>query len=84
MQHQVDLVGISFLEGSLESLGIDFLQNGLEGVERFLEDLVPVSLSHVDDDWDKKGEGVALVSLEDVEEIVILEKAHCSVGNLKM
>jgi hypothetical protein len=65
-------------------LGIDLLQDRLESVEGLLKDLVPVGLSHVDDDWDEEGEGVALVGLEDVEEIVILEEAHCPISNLKM
>lgn len=84
LKHQVDLVCVSFLEGSLESLGIDLLQDRLESVEGLLKDLVPVGLSHVDDNWDEEGEGVALVGLEDVEEIVILEEAHCPISDLKM
>lgn len=35
-------------------------------------------------DWNKKREGIALVSFKDVEEVVILEEAHSSICYLKM
>ena len=45
---------------------------------------MPVSFSHVDDDGHKQRESVALVGLEDVEEVVILKEAHGSVSHLQM
>lgn len=84
LQHQVDLVRVALLEGSFEGLGVDFLQDCLESVEGLLEDLVPVSLGHVDDDRDEEGEGVALVGLEDVEEVVVFEEAHCPISHLEV
>ena len=35
-------------------------------------------------DWYKHGESLILVGLQDVKEIVVLEKAHCSISNLQM
>jgi hypothetical protein len=72
------------LESLVEGEWIDLLQNGLESNKRFLENLVPVVFGEVNDDWHKHGEGLVLVSLQDIKEIVVLEEAHCSVGNLKV
>jgi hypothetical protein len=44
--------------------------------------LVPVVISKINDDWDEHWEGLILVSLENVQEIIILEEAHSSIGNL--
>ena len=43
-----------------------------------------MGLSHVDDDRNQKRESVALVSLEDVEEIIIFEETHRSVSHLQV
>lgn len=84
LQGKVDLVLITLFKGTLECLRVDFLENGLEGIEGLLEDLVPMGFGHVDDDWDEEREGVALVSLEDVEEVVVFEEAHGPIGYLQV
>ena len=72
------------LEGLVEGQWIDFLENGLESNERLLEDLVPVVISEVNNDGHKHWEGLLLVSLEDVQEVVVLEEAHGPVSNLEV
>ena len=39
-------------------------------------------LCEMDDNRHQHGESLVLVSLEDVEEVVVLEEAHCTVGHL--
>lgn len=39
-------------------------------------------LCEMDDNRHQHGEGLVLVSLEDVEEVVVLEEAHGTVGHL--
>ena len=72
------------LEGLIKSKRIDFFEDGLESNQRFLEDLMPVILSKIDNDWNKHWECLLLVSLQDVQEVIILKEAHCSVSNLKV
>lgn len=84
LQHQVDFVRIFFLQRSFESLRIDFLQDRLQSVERFLQNLVPVGISHVNYDRHEQRESVALVSLEDVQEVIVFKEAHCSISDLQM
>jgi len=72
------------LECLIESIRVDFLQDSLKSDQRLLEDLVPMVLSKVDNDGDKHGESLLLVGLEDVQEVVVLEEAHCTVGNLQV
>jgi hypothetical protein len=38
----------------------------------------------VDDNWNQQREGIALVCFQNVQEIVVLEKAHGAICNLKM
>jgi hypothetical protein len=38
----------------------------------------------VDDDWDQERESVALVCLENVEEVVVFEEAHSAISNLEV
>jgi len=45
---------------------------------------MPMSLSHVADHWNQQRESIALVGLENCEEIVVFEEAHSSVSNLKV
>jgi len=45
---------------------------------------VPVVLSEVYDYRNQHGEGLRLVGLEDVQEIVIFEEAHGAVSNLQV
>ncbi len=45
---------------------------------------MPVVVGQVHDDGHQHGESLVLVGLQDVEEVVILEEAHGSVGNLQM
>ena len=40
--------------------------------------------SEVNDDWNQHWESFLFVVLKDIEEVVILEEAHSSIGNLKM
>ena len=40
--------------------------------------------SEVNDDWNKHWESFLFVVLKDIEEVVILEEAHSSIGNLEM
>lgn len=46
--------------------------------------LVPVIISEVYNDWNQHGEGLILVGLEDVEEVVILKEAHSSISYLQV
>jgi len=41
-------------------------------------------LSEVNDDWYKHGEGLVLVCLQDVKEVVILKEAHGTIGYLQV
>ena len=41
-------------------------------------------LSQVNNDWHKHWEGLLLVGLQDVEEVVIFEEAHGSVSDLQV
>ena len=45
---------------------------------------MPVILSQINDDWHKHWEGLFLVGLQDVEEVVIFEEAHGSVSDLQV
>lgn len=40
--------------------------------------------SEVNDDWNQHWESFLFVVLKDIEEVVILEEAHSSIGNLEM
>lgn len=65
-----------------EGEGIDLLQDRLQSDQRFLEYFVPVIVSQVDDDGHEHGEGLLLVGLQNVKEVVVLKEAHGSVGHL--
>lgn len=41
-------------------------------------------LSEVDDDGNEQGESLLLISLENGQEVIVLEEAHGSVGHLQM
>ena len=45
---------------------------------------MPVILSQVNDDWHKHWEGLLLIRLQDVEEVIVFEEAHGSVSDLQM
>jgi hypothetical protein len=53
-------------------------------LERNVYLLMPVVISKVDNDRDEHWEGLILVGLQDVEEVVILKEAHGSVSNLQV
>lgn len=72
------------LQSFVKGVRIDFLQNSLEGNQGLLKDLVPMVVSQVHDHGHQHREGFVLVSLENVEEVVILEEAHCAVSNLQV
>ena len=69
-------------QSRLKSLLVDFFQNSFKGNQRLLQDFVPMVLSKFNDDWYEDWEGLFLVSLENVEEVVILEEAHSTVSYL--
>ena len=72
------------LLGFFESDGVDLFQDGPQGNQRLLQDLVPVVLGEVHDDRYQDGEGLVLVRLQDIEEVVILKEAHGSVSHLQV
>jgi energy-converting hydrogenase A subunit M len=72
------------LESFVESKRIDFLKDSLKSNQGLLENLVPVVISEVTNDWHKHWEGLLLIGLEDVQEVIILKEAHCSISNLEM
>ena len=41
-------------------------------------------LGQIDDDWHKHWESFFLVSLQDIQEVIVLKEAHSSVRNLEM
>ena len=45
---------------------------------------MPVGFGHMYDDGDEEREGVALVSLENVEEVVVFKEAHGPIGDLQV
>lgn len=45
---------------------------------------MPVVISKIYDNGYQHGEGLVLVGLEDVEEVIILKEAHGSIGNLQV
>ena len=77
------LLGV-YLQGLVESQRINFLQNCLQSDQRLLQNFMPMVLSKVHDDGHQHGEGLLLVGLEDVKEVIILEEAHGSVGHLQV
>ena len=69
-------------EGLLEGEGIDLLKDRLKGDQGFLQDLVPVLVRQLRDNRDQHREGLVLVGLQDVQEVVILKEAHGPVSDL--
>jgi len=45
---------------------------------------MPMVFSQVDNDRNEHGERLLFVSLQNIEEVVILKEAHSSVSNLQM
>ena len=78
------LLGGIHAESLLESERIYLLENGFEGDERLLKNLVPVLISEFCYHRDKHGEGLVLVGLQNVQEVVVFEEAHCAVGYLQV
>ena len=72
------------LHGLIELIWVDFFEDSLESNERLSEDLMPVVLCELDDNGHEHWEGLLLVRLEDVEEVVVLEEAHGAVSNLQV
>lgn len=58
--------GGGHLQGFFESVGINLFEDGLEGNQRLLQDLVPVVLSQVNDNGHQHWECLILVGLQDV------------------
>ena len=85
LSHSVQLLHLRVhLEGIVEGKWVDLFEDCLEGNERLLQDLVPVVLRQVHDNWNQHWERFLLVGLQNVEEVIILEKAHSSVSHLQM
>jgi len=78
------LLGWVHLEGFFVGKRVDLLQDSLEGDEGLLQDLVPMVLCKVHDDWHQHWESLLFIGLQNVQEIIILEEAHGSIGNLEM
>jgi len=72
------------LKGFVKSKRIDFLQDGFEGDQGLLQNLMPMVFGQVNDDWYEHWEGLLFVGLKDIQEVVVLEEAHGSVCNLEM
>lgn len=81
---EVLLVTRAHLERLVKGDRIDFLEDSLERDQGLLENLVPVILSQINDDGNQHGERLLLICLQDVEEVVVLEEAHSSVGDLQV
>jgi hypothetical protein len=45
---------------------------------------MPMILCKVNDDWHQHWEGLLFVCLQDVKEVIVLKKAHCTIGNLQV
>jgi len=71
-------------QGLLEGERIDLFQDGLQRDQTLLQDLVPVLVGQLGDHWHQHREGLVLVGLENVEEVVVLEEAHGSVRHLQV
>ena len=69
-------------EGLLEGEGVDLLKDRFKGDQGFLQDLVPVLVRQLGDHRDQHREGLVLVGLQDVQEVVILKEAHGPVSDL--
>ena len=72
------------LQGFIESNWVNFFQDGPQGNQRLLQDLVPVILGEVNDDRYKYREGLVLVRLQNIEEVVILKETHGAVSHLQV
>ena len=81
---QVQRLGLPVDERLFEGLVVDFLQDGLQGVQRLLQHLVPVRVRNRCDDGDEQGEGGVLLGLQNGQELVILEEAHRPIGHLQL
>ena len=69
-------------QSCLESLLVNLFQNCSQGNQRLLQDFMPMVLSELNNDRYEDGESLVLVSLKNVEEVVILEEAHRAVSYL--
>ena len=72
----------SHFQSRLESLLIYLFQNCSECNQWLLQDFMPMVFRELNNDRYEDGEGLILVSLEYVEEVVILEEAHRAVSYL--
>lgn len=45
---------------------------------------MPVIFSQINDDWHQHWECLFLISLQDIEEVVVLKEAHGSISNLQV
>ena len=69
-------------QSRLERLLVNLFQNCSQGNQRLLQDFMPMVLSELNNDRYEDGESLVFVSLENVEEVVILEEAHRAVSYL--
>ena len=77
------LVDVHF-QRLIEGKRVNFLQDCLQGNQGLLKNLVPVVFGEVDDDGNEHWESLLLVSLQNVQEVIVLEEAHRSVCHLEM
>jgi len=77
------LVNVHF-QRLIEGKRVNFLQDCLQGNQGLLKNLVPVVLGEVNDDGNEHWESFILVSLQNVQEVIVLEEAHRSVCHLEM
>ena len=72
------------LEGFVKCKWVNLFQDSLQSNQGLLKNLVPMVLSKVNDDGHQHWECLLLVRLQDVKEVIILKKAHCSIRDLQM
>ena len=63
---------------------INFFKDGLKRDKGFLQNLVPMIFSQVDNDGDQHWECLLFIGFEDVQKVVVFEETHSSISDLKM
>ena len=91
---KLPLLGRLDVGGLVKGVRVDFLQDGLQGDQRLLQNAtrglrvdelpVPVCVCQADDHGHQHREGHLLIRLQYRQEVVILEEAHGAVGDLEV
>jgi len=76
--------GVLIVQGFIEGLIVDFLQNCLQSIQGLLQYLVPVCVGNLWNYWHQKRECKGLIALQDGQEVIVLEEAHGSICHLEM